>query len=619
LLWSHCKTNNIIEKNYKLSDILFVRDEIDKFVENIHNPTVIGFSCFVWNWAFNNEVAKIVKEKYPDCLIIYGGQHQPSVERLKHEQDFFKKNPYVDIIVHGEGELTFEEILLENLKDKNWDSIAGITYQTKDYKFKTTPTRKRIENIDVMPSPYLDGVMDKLVEEWKDKYIFTASVETVRGCPYRCTYCEIGSLYFQKLRPQSFDKMHKEFEWMAKNKVEYIDNADSNFGLYEERDMQIVDLLISLKKKHGFPLIFRNDWAKDKGADLIPIALKLKDADMAKGLTMALQSLNPDTLKAIMRKNIISGNMEEFINKCNDIDLPLYAELIVGLPEETLDSFKSGIYKLIEMGLHNYSGIYPLSILPNTPFGDPTYIEKYKIKYTKTKALYYHITESEIDESEEENIVIETSTMTFEDILKAHEFKWFMMINHFFGLTQFVARFLKNHSDIEYEDFYEKLQEYFSNKPNTVLGNEIKELRVALKEVFTDNRYWGWYLEDKRTWEFDEGSVVKIWKKIDLFYQEIKSFIIKSDLIKNVDVLDAVIDFQKNALLNPNLTYPYKFKLQYNIGDVIENNQPLYNGGYELTINSKTNKDYNGDYINWATEVLWWGRKEGRYKSIVEN
>lgn len=619
MLWSYCKTNKIIEKNYKLSDILFVRDEIDKFVENIHNPTVIGFSCFVWNWAFNNEVAKIVKEKHPDCLIIYGGQHQPSVERLKHEQDFFKENPYVDIIVHGEGELTFEEILLENLKDKNWDSIAGITYQTKDYKFKTTPTRKRIENIDVMPSPYLDGVMDKLVEEWKDKYIFTASVETVRGCPYRCTYCEIGSLYFQKLRPQSFDKMHKEFEWMAKNKVEYIDNADSNFGLYKDRDTKIVDLLVDLKKKHGFPLIFRNDWAKDKGADLIPIAQKLKDADMAKGLTMALQSLNPDTLKAIMRKNIINDNMEEFINKCNDIDLPLYAELIVGLPEETLDSFKSGVYKLIEMGLHNYSGIYPLSILPNTPFGDPTYIEKYKIKYTKTKALYYHITESEIDESEEENIVIETSTMTFDDILKAHEFKWFMMINHFFGLTQFVARFFKNHSDIDCKDFYEKLQEYFSNKPNTVLGNEIKELRVALKEVFTDNRYWGWYLEDKRTWEFDEGSVVKIWKKIDLFYQEIKSFIIKSDLIKNVDVLDAVIDFQKNALLNPNLTYPYKFKLQYNIGDVIENNQPLCNGGYELTINSKTNKDYNGDYINWATEVLWWGRKEGRYKSIVEN
>ena len=63
--------------------------------------------------------------------------------------------------------------------------------------------------------------------------------------------------------------MHKEFEWMAKNKVEYIDNADSNFGLYKERDTKIVDLLVDLKKKHGFPIVFRNDWAKDKGADCI--------------------------------------------------------------------------------------------------------------------------------------------------------------------------------------------------------------------------------------------------------------------------------------------------------------------------------------------------------------
>jgi len=619
LLWSHCKTNKVIRKNYELSDILFVRDEVDKFVKQIKNPSVIGFSCFVWNWAFNNEVAKIIKEKYPDCLIIYGGQHQPSVERLKHEQDFFKENPYVDIIVHGEGELTFEEILLKNLKDKDWDSIAGITYQTENCKFKTTSTRKRIENIDVMPSPYLDGVMDKVVEMWKDKYIFTASVETVRGCPYRCTYCEIGSLYFQKLRTQSFDKMHKEFEWLAKNKVEYIDNADSNFGLYKERDTKIVDLLVDLKKKYGFPIVFRNDWAKDKGIDLIPIAQKLKDGDMNKGLTMALQSLNPNTLKAIMRKNIISGNMEEFISKCNDIDLPLYAELIVGLPEETLDSFKDGVYKLIEMGLHNYSGIYPLSILPNTPFGDPNYIEKYKIKYTKTKALYYHITESEIDESEEENIVVETSTMTFEDILKAHEFKWFMMINHFFGLTQFVARFLKNYSDIEYKDFYEKLQEHFNDNPNTVLGNEIKELRVALKEVFTKNRYWGWYLEDKRTWEFDEASIVKIWKKVDLFYEEIKDFILESNYISDETILDTVIYFQKNSIVNPNKKYPYKLKLPYNIHDVINKRKPLTNGGYELTIDSNAKKNYKGDYIKWCRDLFWWGRKEGRYKSIMEN
>ena len=135
-------------------------------------------------------------------------------------------------------------------------------------------------------------------------------------------------------------------------------------------------------------------------------------------------------------------------------------------------------------GLHNYLGIYPLSILPNTPFGDPEYIDKYKIKYTKTKALYYHITETEIDESEEENIAIQTATMSFDELLEAHEFRWFIMITHFFGLTQFVSRFLKNYSNITFEDFYKKLHKYFSNKQDTVLGKEIKEFKVALKDVF---------------------------------------------------------------------------------------------------------------------------------------
>ncbi len=210
LIWSHCKTNKIIEKNYKLSDILFVRDRIDKFVDNIYNPSVIGFSCFVWNWAFNNEVAKVIKEKYPDCVIVYGGQHQPSTDRLKHEKDFFKKHSYVNILVHGEGELTFEQILLENLKEKNWSKVTGITYQTNNYKFVTTLSTPRITDIDSMPSPYLDGTFNNLIEKYKDKnFRFTCTIEGVRGCPYRCTFCEIGSLYFQKLQRQSFNKLKR--------------------------------------------------------------------------------------------------------------------------------------------------------------------------------------------------------------------------------------------------------------------------------------------------------------------------------------------------------------------------------------------------------------------------
>ena len=619
LLWSHCQTNDTIKTNYELTDIFFIRDEVETFIDSIENPSVVGFSCFVWNWELNNEVAKKVKEKYPDCVILYGGQHQPSANRLKHETDFFEKHPYVDILVHGEGELTFENILLENLKGKDWSKVNGITYQKEDGKFQTNQSQMRIADIDSMPSPYLDGLMDRFVDKWKHKYVFTATIESVRGCPYRCTYCEIGDLYFQKIKPQSYEKIEAESIWMSKNKVEYVDNADSNFGLYFDRDYKIAELLVKLKEEYGFPVVFRNDWAKDRGVKLIPIAQKLKGGDMAKGLTMALQSFNPATLKAIMRKNIVNDDIQEFIDKCNEINLPIYAELIMGLPEETLDSFKDGIFKLINFGLHNYVGIYPLSILPNTPFGDSDYLDKYKIKYTKTKGLYYHITEEEIEENESEKICISTDSMNYNDMMKAYDFRWFIMITHFFGLVQVVSRFLNSTDKINYRDFYESMWEHFKNKPETVLGKEIKKYRESIRKVFTEERHWGWYLEDNRTWEFDEGSIVKIWKQVDKFYDEIKQFLIDNNFLQNEKILDTLLYFQKHAIINPDKKYPYKLKLSYNIHEVINQNKPLANGGYELFVDSNADKDYKGDYMKWCRDLFWWGRKEGRYKSIMEN
>lgn len=621
LLWSHCRLNKTIKENYELADYLFIRTDVDDFINEIENPSIIGFSCFVWNWAFNNEVAKIVKERYPDCVIVYGGQHQPSVDRLKHEKDFFERHPYVDMLVHGEGELTFEQILLENLEEKDWSKVTGITYQTNDYKFVTTLTTPRITDIDSMPSPYLDGTFDKILKKYKNKdFNFTCTVEGTRGCPYRCTYCEIGSLYFQKLQKQSFKKLKREFEWISKNNIDYVDNGDSNFGLFADRDLKTAKLLVELKNKNGFPIRFRNDWAKDRGEQCIPIAKVLKEGDLNKGLTLALQSLHEPTLKAIMRKNVSGKDIEGFLKRCKEENLPVYCELIVGLPEETLESFKKGIFTLINHNQHNYIGVYPLSILPNTPFGDPEYTKKYGIKYKTTKALYYHITKTEMSEQEDEQIVYESNTMTHEEVLEAYNFRWFMMVCHFFGTTQFIARFFKNYLDVSYESFYDKLYEYFTKKEDTVLGEEIKKFKVAIDEVFNELRYWGWYLEDGRTWEFDEGSMFRIFKQKDKFYKEIKKFIVEEIYTDSLEIVDSVMEYQENALIVPDKQYPYKLNLDYNIHDVVRNNKNLTNSGHVYDIDGMPkSKNYKGNMIKWCRELYWWGRKEGRYKSIIRS
>ena len=152
------------------------------------------------------------------------------------------------------------------------------------------------------------------------------------------------------------------------------------------------------------------------------------------------------------------------------------------------------------------------------------------------------------------------------------------------------------------------------------MGDEIKKFKVAIKEVFNDSRYWGWYLEDGRTWEFDEGSIFKIFKQKDQFYREIRRFIVEEVYADDLSIIDSIMEYQENALIIPDKKYPYKLNLDYNIHDVVKNNKNLMNGDYVYDIDGMPkSKNYNGDMIKWCRELYWWGRKEGRYKSIIRS
>ena len=187
VVWSYIKNNPIIKKNYQLKDWFFARDNASNIINKIENPSVLLFSCFMWNWNLNCEIAKVIKEKYPNCLIIYGGQHQPLSDRNK---GFFKKYPYIDILIHGEGEETVEKILL---KSDNLKEIIGITLNLNNKEF-ITPSRKRLDEIKDCPSPFLDGSFDWIIKKNKEdkNYSFHATVESARGCPFSCAFCEIG-------------------------------------------------------------------------------------------------------------------------------------------------------------------------------------------------------------------------------------------------------------------------------------------------------------------------------------------------------------------------------------------------------------------------------------------
>ncbi|MDA7811680.1 radical SAM protein [Candidatus Pelagibacter sp.] len=645
LIWSYCQEIDQIKINYKLDGWYWFRDEdntIDNIFKKIDNPSVVAFSCFVWNWNWNIQLAEKIKKKWPKCLIIIGGWQPPISDRSK---GFFQKYPYIDFICHGEGEFTFADILIENLKEKpNFKNILGCSIpgrllnDRKDVEILevkdglkitnskkineiglldtyVTKPRPRIDHLAQMPSPYLNGLFDDLIIECK--YELEATIETTRGCPFGCTFCEIGTKYLQKIKTPTVEKVFREIDWLSKNKIVFVYNADSNFGMLNEH-LEITEYLISQKKKTGYPEKHRVDWAKIHGDKVIKLAKLFYNAGMDKGITIALQSLNPKTLEAVKRKNMDDGKLSEFLKKYNQADLPSYMEIILGLPEESKDSFIDGVCKVMELGQHNYIGIYPLTALPNTPFGDPEYIKRYNLKIIETYPAFSHVDVSNQNEFEREKMVVGNNEMDVEGYKEAQIYRWMFMFAHYLGYTQYISRFLNIYKNLSYKNFYLDLMNFFINSEKSIfLKNEVNETKKSLEIYMNCKGGLGRVVDDVRknfAWDFEEATAINIIKNKDIFYNEIKFFLNKYSLDEKLT--NELIRYQKDTIIDPNKEYPFVVETNYNFYEVINYSAKLKEESNRYQINGK---NYNGDVFEWGKETLWWGRRVAACKAKITN
>lgn len=616
LIWGHCRLNKTIQKNFsfKMEDWIYYRQDDKKIVDKIKDSDIIGVSNFVWNSVQNTSIIKKVKQINPNCLVVFGGQGTPKGDRCKQ---FCKDNPGIDILVHGEGELTFEDILLRYLKDKDWTKVNGITINPliKGQQLISTPPRERLKDINSMPSPYLDGLFDDLVKIKDHDYSFEGTIESVRGCPFQCTFCEIGDKYFQKIAKQTNEKIFQELDWLSKNKVEFFYNADSNFGLFKEH-LDQVKYMTKLKKETGYPDNIRVDWAKAKADKVIEYAHLLTEAGMMKGITIALQSMNPDVLKAVRRKNVDNGKLQEFFDLYKDKELVSYVELILGLPMETLDTFRDGIFQIMDMEFHDYVGVYPMTALPNTPFFEPSYVKEYDIDIVETTPAFFHHDYPDMLLDEKEYMVVGSKTMSREEYIEASVWRWMFMFGHFLGFTQHIARILKLTNNITYREFYEKFYKFMKDNPSSFFGNELVDVKNTITKILNKEELWGRKVENvtgNYHWDFEESTMINIMTNKDIAFDEILNFLKMNFEIED-SLLDDVIKFQKLILKSPYKNYPIQETFNYNLNDVVYKSKPIKNGGHTYEFQSE---NYNGDVRDWAQKNIWWGRRNRAYETKV--
>lgn len=594
--------------NYRM---LYIKENIDMIIKKIGKPDILAFSTYIWNHQYNCVVAKQMKEKYPDIKIIFGGHN---IDGFR--PDIFEEYPYIDIIVNGEGEHNFYQLL--KMYEGEMAS-ADYTYQKQGYAC-VVKNKNNTLDINNICSPYTTGIFDEIL---KDKYNFTASLESNRGCPYACAYCDWGSFKTsnKKMRKFCLNRVFDEIEWFGRNKIGFVFGCDSNFGLYSERDMSIIDKFIEVKKKYGYPEKFRVCYAKNSNKIIFDMNKKLNKYDLSKGATLSFQSLNTDTTKAIGRINLDITEFNKYVLMYSKENIPMYTEMIIGLPEETYESFKNGLDILLNNHQHGNIVIYYCQIYPNSKINDIEYKKKYGIK-TSTVSMYPTHTILNDDLYEQEEIITSTNKLIKEQWIKTSMFSWIVQTFHCLGLTQLIAIHFKYIYNIDYKEFYSKLLKYMNGLHfgiMTIECSKVLEIFTKVSDSIDGFKYINKHMKEFN-WPIEEGSFLFFIEYINAFYIDIYAFLYEEFsciMNKHNTVINNIITINQ-FMITKYIDWDKKIKYDY---DYISNFKEYFRTGVYKNIFYKENSNSYEIIIpqikkfksfeEYATNVVWYGRKGG--------
>ena len=307
-------------------------------------PDVVGFSVLTFNLLDCLDVAKIIREVSPSTKICFGGFH-PTIYP-QETLDF----PEVDYVVFGEGEITFKELVkaidLGGNMDSIFSTIDGLGWKNSLGSTFINKGRKASPNLDEITMPAHD-----LID--LEKYTFVlgndskvASIQTSRGCPSKCTFCDIRLTRF---RFRSAENVLKEIEYLKTRGINDFFLVDDQFTSNKERVLKLCKLLINKNIDIKFKVSSRIDRVDTEMLNL------LKKAGCYR-IHYGIES-GSQRLLDFMEKGITLDQIRETVKNTKEAGIEIFAYMMIGIPTETAEDIKKSVKLISELKPHhvNYS------------------------------------------------------------------------------------------------------------------------------------------------------------------------------------------------------------------------------------------------------------------------
>ncbi len=513
-------------------------------------PDILGLSNYTWSANLNNEISGLAKAVDAKTMVVWGG---PNINQTNEGySEFFRKNPMVDFYVINEGEPGFANLLrqfIENnadIKRSKRDPIDGCVF------FNGEPIcgkrLERIEDVDIIPSPYLTGTLDKFFD-----YDLIPIIETNRGCPFTCTFCAQGLVSQHKVKMYDISRVLEELDYIADHvkRTNLLCFADANFGI-ARRDIKIAERIRFLQQTKGYPRRCTINWVKTRKS--IEIAEIMGEATY---LVSSLQSLDPVALKNVKRSNIDSKYFREIVDHVNDAGGVSGTEIILALPGETKESHLNSLRTIFSWDV-SYIICYNCLLIDGSELTLPEERKRFELA-TKFRLIdsafgqYNGILSFESEEG-----IRSTSTMSEEDILFFRPVHWliqfFWNYRCYFDLMKFVYS-----KGINPVDFIVALIENSHRAPQSVssLFNDFRD--EAKNEWFETPEDLRRHYGKPENFEFiREGGVGKMngkytWRVILECKKDFDSYIgsLASEMLPAwKSEIDDLVQFASHALLD---------------------------------------------------------------------
>lgn len=321
------------------------------------------------------KIASLVREVSPDIKIIVGSFHPTFCP------EEVMQNPNIDFVIGGEGEIPLLNLIKELKKDSpRWESIPRISYRTRDGQVKNNSQADMISNLDELPFPARDLVLNCDYTTYKAHCISTS-----RGCPYTCSFCADRSLWGGRVRRRSVENVIEELRLLRDTyKPSYVDFVDGTFTFDRKYLERFCNTMIDQKLNIQWRCTARYD-------NLDEDLLQLMKKSNCTGLYLGFESGSNRVLNTIDKHTTVEQNIRvsKMIYRSG---IPSVTAIMLGLPGEGKDDMEETLrsMKIVKTDLFDINCYIPLA---GTPLYDAMSEEEKKdIDWKKVgyKSFYTH-------------------------------------------------------------------------------------------------------------------------------------------------------------------------------------------------------------------------------------